>query len=218
MTDTRIMASGERQKFEEAASTSYRSAVWQHFGFAVDYNDQGTKMVTKTKTVCKYCLTTIPYITGNTTNMTTHLRRHHPDKSSASGAEDKVTRPKSQSSIADAFQKKYTFTSDKHKKITRAVGTFIAKALQPYSVVENDGFSYLMKTVDPRYAIPSRTYYIMLCTKMHVFIMALLFLLVSKIKKIYIERGITLVFFFRALNVLNRTENRVPHIENRTEP
>ncbi|XP_054862799.1 uncharacterized protein LOC111582373 [Amphiprion ocellaris] len=49
----------------------------------------GTKMVTKTKTVCKYCLTTIPYITGNTTNMTTHLRRHHPDKSSASGAEDK---------------------------------------------------------------------------------------------------------------------------------
>uniref|UniRef100_A0AAQ6A8D6 BED-type domain-containing protein n=1 Tax=Amphiprion ocellaris TaxID=80972 RepID=A0AAQ6A8D6_AMPOC len=153
------MASKERQKFEEAASTSYRSAVWQHFGFAVDYNDQGTKMVTKTKTVCKYCLTTIPYITGNTTNMTTHLRRHHPDKSSASGAEDKVTRPKSQSSIADAFQKKYTFTSDKHKKITRAVGTFVAKALQPYSVVENDGFSYLMKTVDPRYAIPSRIYF-----------------------------------------------------------
>lgn len=141
------MASGNESspKFENAPP-SYRSTVWQRFGFAIDYNDQGKKLVNKNKTVCKHGLTSAPYLTGNKTNMTSHLRRHHPDKLSASGT-DKVMRPKSQS-ITDAFQKNYSFASDKHKKITHAIGTFIAKALQPYSVVENEGFHYLMKTVE----------------------------------------------------------------------
>lgn len=136
-------------KFENAPP-SYRSTVWQHFGFSIDYKDQGKKLVKKNKTVCKHCLTSAPYLTSNTTNMTSHLRRDHPDKLSASGTDmgtDKVMRPKSQS-ITEAFQKNYSFASDKHKKITHAIGTFIAKALQPYSVVENEGFHYLMKTVD----------------------------------------------------------------------
>ena len=46
------MASGgvERVKFEEAPA-SFKSAVWEHFGFAVDYNDDGVQTVDKKNTL-----------------------------------------------------------------------------------------------------------------------------------------------------------------------
>ncbi|KAK7915974.1 hypothetical protein WMY93_011735, partial [Mugilogobius chulae] len=147
-----------RPKFENAPP-SFKSVVWEHFGFGVEFNDKGEKLVNKTTTVCKLCLACTPYTTGNTTNMSAHLRRHHPQVSLTGTGKQQVTGQKSDQSIADLFQKSYSFTSDKHKKITHAVAVYIAKALQPYSMVENEGFCYLMKTMDPRYAVPSRTYF-----------------------------------------------------------
>ncbi|XP_044127313.1 E3 SUMO-protein ligase ZBED1-like [Bufo gargarizans] len=49
--------------------------------------------------------------------------------------------------------------SEKVKRITKAVAAFIAKDLLPYSVVENSGFRYLLKTIEPRYKIPSRSHF-----------------------------------------------------------
>ncbi|XP_040278276.1 E3 SUMO-protein ligase ZBED1-like [Bufo bufo] len=49
--------------------------------------------------------------------------------------------------------------SEKVKRITKAVAAFIAKDLRPYSVVENSGFRYLLKTIEPRYKIPSRSHF-----------------------------------------------------------
>ena len=40
----------EKRKYEEASS-SYMSAVWEHFGFSVDYDDNGRKTVNKQRTV-----------------------------------------------------------------------------------------------------------------------------------------------------------------------
>lgn len=35
----------------------------------------------------------------------------------------------------------------------------IAKDMQPYSVVDDAGFANLLATLDPRYIVPSRTYF-----------------------------------------------------------
>ena len=122
----------ERQKFEEAAA-SFKSPVWHHFGFAVEYNDEGVKTVNRTCTVYKHCLKHVPYVKGNTSNMSMHL----PDVTLSAHRTverlDKVTPAKKQQlSIENAFQQTYSATSDKHKKITCAVGAFIAKDLQPF--------------------------------------------------------------------------------------
>ena len=44
------------------------------------------------------------------------------------------------------------------KKITESIA-FISKDLQPYSVVENEGFQNLLSILEPRYVIPSRKYF-----------------------------------------------------------
>lgn len=45
----------------------FKSAVWKTFGFLKGDNK---------KVVCRECKQILPY-SGNTTNMSTHLRRHH---------------------------------------------------------------------------------------------------------------------------------------------
>ncbi|KAG5276777.1 hypothetical protein AALO_G00109620, partial [Alosa alosa] len=39
------------------APASYRSGVWEHFGFEVTYDDRGVKTTEKTATVFKHCAT-----------------------------------------------------------------------------------------------------------------------------------------------------------------
>ena len=144
----------ERPEFEEAPA-SFKSPVWGHFGFPVDYNDEGAKTVDKSKTICKHCSVIVPYEHGNTTNMRAHLSRHHPDVSLSQTA-TKVT--KTQGSIESAFQKPYSTTSERHKSITHALGLCIAKDMRPYSLVDGAGFDNLLAVMDPRYIPPSRTH------------------------------------------------------------
>ena len=60
-------ASGVERQRPENVPLSFKSAVWLHFGFNVEYNDVGMKTVNRV-TVCKRCLKNIPYTSGNTTN------------------------------------------------------------------------------------------------------------------------------------------------------
>ena len=78
-----------RPKFEEAPS-SLKSAVWEHFGFSIEYDDQGNKTVNKQRTVCKHCSASFLYSSGSTSNMAAHLRRNHPTIN-ISGAKRKDT-------------------------------------------------------------------------------------------------------------------------------
>ncbi|XP_061782353.1 uncharacterized protein [Nerophis lumbriciformis] len=68
------MADSSHKLIIKDAPAKFKSKVWTHFGF---YSVDGTK-VDKNFTVCKMCLLQIPY-TGGTTNMHSHLFRHHPD-------------------------------------------------------------------------------------------------------------------------------------------
>ena len=142
------------------APPTFRSPVWQNFGFPE--SDRG--VVDKQSTICKLCSTVLKY-TGNTTNMQTHLNRHHPAASksscatSPSSSSSKFEVVKKQTKITDSLAAPYGFNSAKSQHITNAVGQFLAVDMRPFSVIESPGFKQMVHALDPRYKIPSRTHF-----------------------------------------------------------
>ncbi|KAK6182240.1 hypothetical protein SNE40_009968 [Patella caerulea] len=59
----------------EKPPAQYKSKVWEYFGFPVTYRN-GNRKVNRDVSVCRSCHAQIRY-TGNTTNMSTHISRHH---------------------------------------------------------------------------------------------------------------------------------------------
>ncbi len=75
-----MASGGVKTEIEDApAAQYYRSAVWRHVGFGVTY-EAGKKVVDKSTTVCKHCSTRAICAAGSTSNMLTHMKRHHPAK------------------------------------------------------------------------------------------------------------------------------------------
>lgn len=144
------MASGGTEELERP---SFKSPVWEHLGFPVSANDEGKRLVDKTVTVCRHCGTRKPYNSGNTSAMATHLKRHHP------GVSLTGEKLKAQPLITAAYKQSLPATSDRAKAITNAIGVFIGADMRPYSVVENNGFKYMLNVLEPRYDIPSRTHF-----------------------------------------------------------
>lgn len=152
-THSVVMASGGTEELECPAS--FKSPVWEHFGFPVKYNDEGKRLVDKTVTVCRHCGTRKPYDSGNTSSMATHLKRHHTGVS-LTGVKAKAAQ---QPLITAAFKQPLAAQSDRAKAITNAIGVFIGADMRPYSVVQNEGFKHMLKVLEPRYNIPSRTHF-----------------------------------------------------------
>lgn len=146
------MASGKEPELEDAPAALNRSAVWHHFAFRVTYDDGSKKVVDKSATVCKHCATRTVYAHTNTTNMSAHLRRHHPSETG------QLT---GQLLLPAAFKQPYSDESHRAKCITKGVGYFIvtqyfiAKDMQPYAMVQGAGFHSVIKALEPRYKIHS---------------------------------------------------------------
>jgi len=138
------------------APASFKSSVWEHFGFHVTYDDNGNKTVDRTATVCKHCAKCIQYANANTSNMTVHLRRHHVNVSISTNRREPVRK---QLLLSAAFKQPLSDKSDRAIAITKALGMFIAKDMQPCSVIECEGFRQLMNVLEPRYNIPSRRHF-----------------------------------------------------------
>ncbi len=132
-----------------------KSAVWQHFGYPVEIKD-GNRVVDKTHTICRKCFKKLPQVTGNTTNMQMHILRHHPEINLA--AAQKTTQQQ-QPTLPSLFQAKFPANSDRAQKITNAIAIFMALDMRPFSVVENEGFKYLLSVLEPRYLLPSRAHF-----------------------------------------------------------
>ena len=66
-----------------------------------------------------------------------------------------------QPKVYELFNKssQYKPSLDRAKLITEKVAKFMVKDLRPFSVVSNDGFRDLVQTLDPKYVLPSRTYF-----------------------------------------------------------
>ena len=123
---------------------------------------------------CKICRAVVK-CSGGTTNLTTHLRRHHPltlsqvsatktkaPTDSKSNILNDLTAPKpqstTQSTIEDSFAsaKKYPSTSQKAQRITSRIARFIVKDMRPYSIVKSKEFKELLAECEPRYHVPDR--------------------------------------------------------------
>ncbi|XP_078017548.1 E3 SUMO-protein ligase ZBED1-like [Epinephelus lanceolatus] len=128
---------------------SLKAHVWKHFGF---YRQPGKKELDMTFTVCRHCHAKVKYF-GNTSNTRAHLNRYHPELSEEK--DDTPTPAAADQRTLHQFTK-LPPSSARAKKLTTAIGYFIAKDMQPYRSVEKEGFRFMWKVAEPRYVIPSR--------------------------------------------------------------
>ncbi|KAI4801155.1 hypothetical protein KUCAC02_000081, partial [Chaenocephalus aceratus] len=157
------------------APSCLKADVWKHFGFK---KKKESDTLDKTMAVCKLCHTNVKY-SGNTTNLGTHLQRHHPDKVVLT-EELKKLRPRRdpKQTVLDSdggCSHKFPSTSPRSQKITESIAYFICQDLRPYSVVENIGFRRMVNAMEPRYPVPTRQHLTKVCvhrlyaqTKAHV--------------------------------------------------
>ncbi|KAL7841202.1 hypothetical protein SRHO_G00248930 [Serrasalmus rhombeus] len=139
----------------EDAPATFKSFVWQHFGYPVEMIN-GKRVTDKTRTTCKHCMKTMPYTAANTSTMQRHLQHHHSTVLKSTTAPVKKT---SQTTLTNTFGPQLPQSSVRATAITRDIGVFIAADMRPFSVVENQGFRRLLHTLEPKYTIPSRTHF-----------------------------------------------------------
>ena len=153
------------------ANPKGKSEIWKHFLV----KEIGGKVV-EGEAACKECKATVK-LGGGTSNLSQHMRRHHPalmfrdrERRSVASAEPgtssstcgTASKPK-QMTLTDFGQsggaKPYPNNSQKCKTVNEKVARFIVKDLQPFRVVESQAFKGLVAELDPRYKIPSRTFF-----------------------------------------------------------
>lgn len=146
-------------------SSKKTSKLWNHFSVC---------SADSTKVVCLHCGRTIsrgkkPTNLG-TSCLLRHLQRFHGHALKADGHPEPAlsrspgvrgplsTESPGASSFDDPSEKFY----DSHpvaKKITSLIAEMIALDLQPYSFVDNVGFSRLLEYLKPQYSLPSPSYF-----------------------------------------------------------
>ncbi|XP_071993989.1 E3 SUMO-protein ligase ZBED1 isoform X1 [Engystomops pustulosus] len=145
-----------------------KSKVWKYFGF--DTNAEGCIMQWK-KIYCRICMAQIAY-SGNTSNLSYHLEKNHPDefcefvksnteqmREAFATAFSKLKPEASQQVVQETFILKSNHTFDKKQlEVSSAVVNLICEGMFPASILDEPTFKALLKTMDPRYEIPSRKY------------------------------------------------------------
>ncbi|KAJ8288572.1 hypothetical protein COCON_G00012310, partial [Conger conger] len=109
---------------------------------------EGQEELHKSNVVCKLCHLVLKY-SSNTTNLRSHLARHHADIPQANVSVKQKHLAPNQLTMDSAFVCKLPSSSAHSKKITESVAVFISKDICPYSVVENDGFRHMLHTLEP---------------------------------------------------------------------
>lgn len=122
-----------------------------HFGFYC--TDSGTTL-DKEFAICTNSLTKVKYM-GNTTNMNSHLVRHHPELAT----EERTSRDAnanvsvSQPTINTVFKAKSPSASHRAASINTSIHYLIGKDLRPYSVAE------MLHILETRYDILCQKYF-----------------------------------------------------------
>ena len=142
----------------EDAPATFKSFVWQHFGYPAEMIN-GSRVTDKTRTICKHCMKIMPYTAANTSTMQRHIQHHHSSVLNSTPAPVKNTLT-SQTTLTNAFGPQLPQSSARATAITKDIGVFIAADMRPFSVVENKGFRRLLHTLEPKYTIPSRAHFI----------------------------------------------------------
>ncbi|XP_042148139.1 zinc finger BED domain-containing protein 4-like [Ixodes scapularis] len=146
----------ERDSQSTASCSTYANPIWSFY----------SKLSEKGAARCEACGSILKTPTGTTTTLVTHLKRH-PGKYKAyqvqrqrnqrlTTRKDETKPNSSQSSVATVFKPKLQPTAPKAKEMTKKIATFIARAFQPYSVVEDESFIDMIRYAIPEYVVPSR--------------------------------------------------------------
>ncbi|KAK0147407.1 Zinc finger BED domain-containing protein 1 [Merluccius polli] len=152
-------AGAEAETTKLISKKNSTSVIWQYFGF--EATDEHQKQV-----MCQTCRVKVATSAGNTTNLHRHLRVHHLNlyecmakkNSETSSSSDTSAKPPTITSLF-ASVTPYKRTSRRHKEITAAVTTYISKNMVSVNTVTKDAFKSLLRTMDKRYVLPSRTYF-----------------------------------------------------------
>ena len=145
------------------------SPVWDYFGLCA--GSEG-KIIDDGVTVCRQCNGNVRASGGNTSNLLSHLRTHHPSKytlvlqaqrekvKESSTASSSSTNA-SQATLPELFTKtqKYERTTRRWREITDSITYCISKDMLPIYTVEKEGFRRLTYTLDSKYEIPSAKYF-----------------------------------------------------------
>lgn len=147
-----------------------KSVLWTYFGFEAGAG--ATEGKRPDQVICRTCKKSVVAKGGNTSNMLSHLKVHHPilhaEAREASAKSKAGKRKKSSSSDSlkqttvqayNAFKPKYSHQSKKWQQLTNSVTYCLAKDMMPMYSVEKTGFQNLLKTFDPQYELPSRKYF-----------------------------------------------------------
>ena len=135
-----------------------RRSVWEFF---VKEGDKSVK--------CTLCNTILTYH-GGTSSMRNHLSGKHDrmitvndDSSHSTTSSDSC----SSQSLMDSFiGMKRKCSSDRATKVTKLVCEMVARDLRPVSIVEGDGFKWLINYLEPEYRVPSHTHITSVCHRM----------------------------------------------------
>ena len=171
------MASSSSESLSEKQLVSKpraMSVAWRYFGLIAD--DHGVPVPEENKPVCRTCERAVSAKGGNTTNLLSHLKEHHPtlyteamtlmaEQSSTSSKRKRSStsaeKPKSQQTIVQAVEaaKKFSPRSPQAVGFNRAVAYYLVKDLQPFVTVEKPGFRQLVEKLNPKYDLPSRKHF-----------------------------------------------------------
>ena len=99
-------------------------------------------------TECKHCSSTVTVSKCATSDLITHLKRHH----STTAKQSSVT------SFVSCTPQKWKSTDYRQQATTDLLVQFIAESLHPLSVVEGPAFHAFVENLNPRYSVPSRKY------------------------------------------------------------
>lgn len=169
--DRTSLASSELEDISShsrAQTKKRRSCVWDYF----EYNEAENKslcIVIKDDSICG------KQITGKfPTNLRNHLRHTHHEayknmiekEEIEKKAREEKERELKSASLKRAHQQtlkeslasgmKYHTSSPKYTEITRKLAIFMGSSTAAYNIAENLEFRDLLKSLDPRYSVPSR--------------------------------------------------------------
>ena len=157
----------ERQLVSKSGT---KSIVWDYCGLELGADG---KPVNDRSAICRSCRKRVLAKHGNTSNLLAHLQTNHPAlhtqvKAAMDGKSKQPSRtatpapaassqPTLQETLttAQAYERKGV----KWKELTDTVTYFIAKDSLPIYTVEKSGFKHLLRTLDARYQLPSRSYF-----------------------------------------------------------
>ena len=137
--------------------------IWDYFK-VVDGNQQFTRCLTCSDRISRGGKTAKNF---NTTNMIDHLQKKHPveykdyeEKKKPRELKEQKDRRQPTMEETQARVKIWDINEPKAERIHRKIAEMMALDYQPLSVVNDVGFTRLLQTIEPKYKMPSRKYFI----------------------------------------------------------